>query len=164
MIENTDENMIFQSTPPRRGRLENDSKADWALHFNPRPRAGGDPLGGIIAPDESISIHAPAQGATLRACSSPFSRTISIHAPAQGATQAWKPSRTASTISIHAPAQGATQRPPASAAKRKPFQSTPPRRGRRCPCWWTKSRSLKFQSTPPRRGRQQENPTKFYRD
>ena len=38
------------------------------------------------------------------------------------------------------------------------FQSTPPRRGRRCSSCIASSRAI-FQSTPPRRGRQQNQPT-----
>ena len=102
-------------------------------HFNPRSRTGSDGgwIGSHGAAPQTISIHAPAQGATGSSRNSaPPGRTISIHAPAQGAT-VWKMmcnvkklnfnprSRTGSDyaaslgfyrqyISIHAPAQGAT--------------------------------------------------------
>ena len=99
----------FQSTPPRRGRPVHVAFPD--------------------APAE-VSIHAPAQGATV-----PFSRIqpkikfqstpprrgrhcktikgsalirVSIHAPAQGATGPSRVWALYNHVSIHAPAQGAT--------------------------------------------------------
>ena len=126
-------------------------------HFNPRSRTGSDepPMADGIRthgfqstlphrerlPDGQssvlkrgiISIHAPAQGATMNSDGTITMLGISIHAPAQGATQIiggiiqspddFNPrSRTGSDsiqkvaahlhyISIHAPAQGATQIP-----------------------------------------------------
>ncbi len=78
-------------------------------NFNPRSRTGSDPCRTCYGACVNISIHAPAQGATM-----PFLSVyvrvwmISIHAPAQGATvkRAVVPCDLA--ISIHAPAQGAT--------------------------------------------------------
>ena len=58
----------------------------------------------------SISIHAPAQGATSDVKVSSTEMPISIHAPAQGATVTSGPPPQIQTISIHAPAQGATSR------------------------------------------------------
>ena len=79
-----------------------------------------------------VSIHAPAQGATIvehglflfSLCFNPRTRTgcdlcksggsyflrVSIHAPAQGATIKTPTSRLIFDVSIHAPAQGATCR------------------------------------------------------
>ena len=78
-------------------------------HFNPRSREGSD--AGLIKINctSSISIHAPAKGATC-AKSSRFSTVIciSIHAPAKGATFGFHNQAARSHISIHAPAKGAT--------------------------------------------------------
>ena len=81
-----------------------------ACYFNSRSRTGSDPFSFITRSCcVSISIHAPAQGATLcirhTASHRPF---ISIHAPAQGATLRIHLLRSGENISIHAPAQGAT--------------------------------------------------------
>ena len=58
-----------------------------ALHyFNSRPRAGGDMAYGIKRDTTTISIHAPARGATGWPGLLLLHRLISIHAPARGAT------------------------------------------------------------------------------
>ena len=103
---------MFQSTPPRGGRL---ARSPWhrrpVVSFNPRPRAGGDPhrrRDGVTG-RSWVSIHAPARGATARmpiAVRGPTA-SVSIHAPARGATPGDEPSLTATV-----------------------FQSTPPRGGR----------------------------------
>ena len=58
------------------------------LNFNPRSREGSDwepeQAGGRLP---SISIHAPARGATGLHCEPDTVKDISIHAPARGATQ-----------------------------------------------------------------------------
>ena len=100
------------------------------LYFNPRTREGCD----IKSPNSrlvvSISIHAPAKGATRSFWFFQHQFLISIHAPAKGATplvtvmfdvtsfqsthprrvRLSKPSKTGPRIfiSIHAPAKGAT--------------------------------------------------------
>ena len=100
----------------------------------------------------TVSIHAPAGGATCAPCrSSPF-HPVSIHAPAGGATECHKQTFTTIFVSIHAPAGGATRScartgfcrpsfnprarggrdfhtPPVEQAKRR-FQSTRPRGAR----------------------------------
>ena len=77
-----------------------------------------------------ISIHAPAKGATLTLTYSPECLPISIHAPAKGATWQERMSNTAhQRISIHAPAKGATLVEYLQ-AKGQTFQSTHPRRVR----------------------------------
>src|ERR1700687_6076087 len=123
-------NSMFQSTPPRGGRLD----ALWwkgsrGLVLSTPPRGGR---------------HRPAQHAYR-------SRTVSIHAPARGATEAthfiWLTEKFQSTpprggrhddqrchaieirVSIHAPARGATVRQEVVALQEE-FQSTPPRGGR----------------------------------
>ena len=56
------------------------------LGFNPRSRAGSDFCDEEDGPLSSVSIHAPARGAT-QTCSHPDNhRNVSIHAPARGAT------------------------------------------------------------------------------
>ena len=59
----------------------------------------------------SISIHAPAEGATCTSMLPVHEYGISIHAPAEGATSGTSFIGTASVISIHAPAEGATTPP-----------------------------------------------------
>jgi len=58
--------LLFQSTPPRRGRLWGRSQRYGQTGgFNPRPRAGGDWKRRKIRLKGQVSIHAPAQGATV---------------------------------------------------------------------------------------------------
>ena len=82
--------LIFQSTLPRRERLEN-----------------------IMDPNTShkISIHAPAKGATKSFAGWGLGMGISIHAPAKGATHDLHFHDCCHSISIHAPAKGATYLP-----------------------------------------------------
>ena len=55
---------IFQSTPPRRERRDTLGISTAYLHFNPRPREGSDCALIVKIPLLTISIHAPAKGAT----------------------------------------------------------------------------------------------------
>ena len=57
---------------------------------------------------KSISIHAPAKGATQEENTGGESIAISIHAPAKGATNRNYSKALGHDISIHAPAKGAT--------------------------------------------------------
>ena len=122
--------MQFQSTLPRRERLNSATCSCSSIYFNPRSREGSDCYRAFISPHARISIHAPAKGATLCFLVCDLIIIISIHAPAKGATlcdpikQKWKfyfnpRSREGSdaasigiepqiVISIHAPAKGAT--------------------------------------------------------
>ena len=78
----------FQSTHPRGVRL---------LHNSPFDRRN------------TVSIHAPAWGATRRHAGHRPDRRVSIHAPAWGATwHFFVPNRLTWNVSIHAPAWGAT--------------------------------------------------------
>ncbi len=101
------------------------------LNFNPRSREGSDRSETLLPLASSISIHAPAKGATngrigkgtdhsnfnprSREGSDPdrsfclCNNRISIHAPAKGATGYIVKFFHAIHISIHAPAKGATQ-------------------------------------------------------
>ena len=144
---------MFQSTPPRGGRLK---RATWSEH--PRQFQSTPPRGGrrfTISPRVAIirvSIHAPARGAT------PYCQFHCLYR----------------RVSIHAPARGATSQTLSGAPVTVSFQSTPPRGGRQRSGWngkglWvvsihapargatlysvTSFLSHAFQSTPPRGGR-----------
>ena len=56
------------------------------ISFNPRARMGRDELGLGKSGKMSVSIHAPAWGATKDLTRSSFNNIVSIHAPAWGAT------------------------------------------------------------------------------
>ena len=76
-----------------RSREGSDSAAHSALivhiNFNPRSREGSDVACSFRFSDLSISIHAPAKGATESECTVAGNADISIHAPAKGATFSW---------------------------------------------------------------------------
>ena len=55
-------------------------------YFNPRSREGSDAIAGWLGNVFTISIHAPARGATMAVEYIGGWWTISIHAPARGAT------------------------------------------------------------------------------
>ena len=77
---------LFQSTLPRRERLFHDSIFFAQHYFNPRSREGSDPMQYTGGHRSSISIHAPAKGATKIDGEFLGLSDISIHAPAKGAT------------------------------------------------------------------------------
>ena len=77
----------FQSTLPRGERREHTTQAQAEVHFNPRSREGSDINDANGSEGVSISIHAPARGATKGSRFQSFRKFISIHAPARGATQ-----------------------------------------------------------------------------
>jgi len=79
--------MWFQSTPLREGRLYSTSWITSCLSFNPRPCARGDSIGYLREHSESVSIHAPARGATEYMPDIVCKYLVSIHAPARGATK-----------------------------------------------------------------------------
>ena len=56
----------------------------------------------------TVSIHAPARGATDDHGKPGFGSIVSIHAPARGATGHGYSRTVRATVSIHAPARGAT--------------------------------------------------------
>ena len=60
------------------------------LCFNPRSRVGSDPLFLLVSFRLTVSIHAPAWGATSMPHEPLIADAVSIHAPAWGATQAWR--------------------------------------------------------------------------
>src|SRR6185437_3447585 len=143
----------FRSTPPRRGRLH------WQA--------------GHVA-QFSVSIHAPAKGATMQAAKAPVGAAVSIHAPAKGATSLPAPLADADDVSIHAPAKGATRlqgfhgrrwivsiHAPAKGATRELGASHfvvevsihAPAKGATCKAGLAPDGVTTFRSTPPRRGR-----------
>ncbi len=77
--------------------------------FNPRARTGRDmALISCSIRSRSVSIHAPARGATGERAAGAGIGAVSIHAPARGATaRRFRRSRRV-LVSIHAPARGAT--------------------------------------------------------
>ena len=101
--------VAFQSTLPRGERQDTEAGKYVIRDFNPRSREGSDENG--LGPDkrQTISIHAPARGATGIGTAVKKSAAISIHAPARGATLAAVLVYKAGEISIHAPARGATR-------------------------------------------------------
>jgi len=123
------------------------------IRFNPRTREGCDLIlcSGLIGFSKfqsthprgvrqivaicvrmqiSVSIHAPARGATLFINSTITILHVSIHAPARGATIWNFGSEFMGLVSIHAPARGATRPYPLDIAVPM-FQSTHPRGVRR---------------------------------
>ena len=121
----------FQSTLPRRERPQTAPQGQAHSHFNPRSREGSDlAANGLLTSGLTISIHAPAKGATLQPFALLLGRCISIHAPAKGATHYATPA-------------------PVLAG----FQSTLPRRERPVALSLI-SFSRSFQSTLPRRSDQ----------
>ena len=99
----------FQSTLPRRERRQPLSNLQFLI---------------------TISIHAPAKGATRKICTHNADYWISIHAPAKGATNCYLSYTPPINISIHAPAKGATWEN-VNGGTSWIFQSTLPRRERR---------------------------------
>ncbi len=135
-----DHDGVFQSTLPRRERLYTSASVLPTMMFQstlPRRERLSQPQ--QLPQQDTVSIHAPAQGATPRPSAPSTPRTsfqstlprrerlerqamfggkysVSIHAPAQGATHGYSRQRLYLHVSIHAPAQGATaERQPAAA-------------------------------------------------
>ena len=100
---------IFRFNPRARGGR--DMKAFLASiivsSFNPRARGGRDLLSASMEITYTVSIHAPAGGAT-QLPQGRGSSIVSIHAPAGGATSKVLHGALWHRVSIHAPAGGAT--------------------------------------------------------
>ena len=78
---------IFQSTPPRRGRLQTAERCvSRPTDFNPRPRAGGDGRFRIRRCGDRYFNPRPRAGGDTNEVFAHSVDEISIHAPAQGAT------------------------------------------------------------------------------
>ena len=100
---------VFQSTHPRGVRRGAWWRFDLQnLGFNPRTRVGCDHEDSFRALAASVSIHAPAWGATAGTYLAVGTSCVSIHAPAWGATPGRHAPRPRTQVSIHAPAWGAT--------------------------------------------------------
>ena len=120
----------FQSTPPRGGRRETIRVVTpFVMHFNPRPREGGDSRPKHSPSPRSYFNPRPREGGDHLEWKGVYGCRISIHAPARGATKLRQYLSTIQTISIHAPARGATFGGRLEDFRPK-FQSTPPRGGR----------------------------------
>ena len=99
---------------------------DRAFGFNPRTRTGCDICDSEDDLPSTVSIHAPARGATSNKIVDVLTgEIVSIHAPARGATVLLRSYWVAWLVSIHAPARGATS---SNLVIRHPslFQSTHP--------------------------------------
>ncbi len=121
---------MFQSTPPRGGRLIRQHKSSFIV----------------------VSIHAPAWGATLPQSSILPSHYVSIHAPAWGATLSLLALFERQGVSIHAPAWGATGSTWGLVCIYLCFNPRP-RVGGDLFTLVNRSFCFTFQSTPPRGGR-----------
>jgi len=120
--------------------------------FNPRARAGRDRDNGDHGRSaRTVSIHAPARGATLTLCREASVGPVSIHAPARGATDRQLPVEVFDLVSIHAPARGATALRP-DALRDRAVSIHAPARGATIAPMIAGSISM-FQSTRPRGAR-----------
>ena len=121
-----------QSTRPHGARPSFLSHDSPIFRFNPRARRGRD--GGLAEYGDllTVSIHAPAGGATIRRAGNRACQCgVSIHAPAGGATlMLSSTSAFSSAVSIHAPAGGATRKNFSRNSRVHRFQSTRPQGAR----------------------------------
>ena len=126
--------VLFQPTPPRRGRPSRTLTTIPATGFQPTPPRRGRPLrNGRRVVRQQFQPTPPRRGRLSRESCAVIRLFISTHAPAQGATGRCEPS-----VLDHAV-----------------FQPTPPRRGRPNVAVLVLIADG-FQPTPPRRGRQRE--------
>ena len=102
--------MLFRSTLPRGERPPSRLRRAYSPRFDPRSRAGSDLAIRSDCLCISVSIHAPARGATRTFVLKTHPFRVSIHAPARGATMNPSQPRQLGHVSIHAPARGATWR------------------------------------------------------
>ena len=130
-----------------------------AISFNPRPRAGGDPLAAAAAALNRSFNPRPRAGGDWPRRALPPGRAGSFNPrPRAGGDTLREPiPNSATPVSIRAPARGATAVRPSE----RPvmwFQSAPPRGGR--PQWPPGSATARgvFQSAPPRGGRPARRP------
>ena len=127
--------MRFQSTLPRRERQNGLQKIRKHMHFNPRSREGSDVV--FIHWSFIVAYFNPRSREGSDEQSFPNLTellTISIHAPAKGATGLFSLWKVDKIISIHAPAKGATLVTHTFDITMAVFQSTLPRRERPIPC------------------------------
>ncbi len=126
---------VFQSTPPRGGRLASRLSFAMLISFNPRPRVGGDPAGGPGSGRGSVSIHAPAWGATPSSDSTRAEYEFQSTPPRGGRPNTWI--KLCSKYSFNPrPRVGGDIGMKSECRMLEVFQSTPPRGGRRL---WAKT-------------------------
>ena len=100
---------LFQSTLPRRERQKFSKHTLFFRDFNPRSREGSDAIGEeVIGVDYKFQSTLPRRERQYRLVSALCKLSISIHAPAKGATMCKLTDTFVPEISIHAPAKGAT--------------------------------------------------------
>jgi hypothetical protein len=121
--------VVFQSTPPRGGRLRQATPRLISHCFNPRPRVGGD-----VLPSRSHQVQCsfnprPRVGGDSLICLTWKPHPSFNPRPRVGGDRLCHYSTVTVHVSIHAPAWGAT-REQAGRGLRHRFQSTPPRGGR----------------------------------
>ena len=122
--------LIFQSTLPRRERPVPPDLQAVRRDFNPRSREGSDYIAVVSGAMTTISIHAPAKGATCSAYVRRNNNRYFNPRSREGSDYALYTQRDyAYQISIHAPAKGATTFLDGYKIEHK-FQSTLPRRER----------------------------------
>ena len=141
----------FNPRPRVGGDIPSPSLRGPGSRFNPRPRVGGDKEIISFGPAESVSIHAPAWGATPVCVVLGVSDLFQSTPPRGGRPNMRLQLEPWLYVSIHAPAWGATVVAAISRRSRR-FQSTPPRGGRLTPGEILDG-LFPFQSTPPRGGR-----------
>ena len=143
---------VFQSTRPHRARPIAHLSVGAATGFNPRARTGRDDDSlAVRCKLRTFQSTRPHRARQHVATSFRAAGIVSIHAPAQGATLLLVPSRQGNTVSIHAPAQGATL-VLLPGLRHAGFQSTRPHRARRYQNHLWES-VVMFQSTRPHRAR-----------
>ena len=144
---------VFQSTRPRGARLGRNMMIRSIFGFqSTRPRGARHSQFSSTMTPETVSIHAPAGGATRAGMTYGPITGVSIHAPAGGATHAGRITFQAQRVSIHAPAGGATCPVATWRSSLHRFQSTRPR-GARPSNGELYTWPYSFQSTRPRGAR-----------
>ena len=99
----------FQSTLPRRERQRQKTLTHVCNYFNPRSREGSDDRRRYGSTGSSISIHAPAKGATIMTPSQYETWRFQSTLPRRERRKFLYGAVTQMEISIHAPAKGATR-------------------------------------------------------
>ena len=122
-------NSSFNPRPRTRGDSSRRSGPRRTRSFNPRPRTRGDLALSAAFRAQRVSIHAPAQGATVAGSLIRVDVEFQSTPPHKGRL-APEAGNVPAQVSIHAPAQGATLRDQEGLAEMM-FQSTPPHKGRR---------------------------------
>ena len=150
----------FNPRPRAGGDRRSLSSASSSTSFNPRPRAGGDHCKWFVLLDYRLFQSTPPRGGRPHVRGGAAGVvSVSIHAPARGATLGCDLSHNAPECFNPRPRAGGDDFEKFVPHHIIPFQSTPPRGGRPSTSghgrpWPT------FQSTPPRGGR--HGPPQFF--